>query len=67
MQVVAEIERGELSQGQAKKKCGIRSGSTLREWLLKFGSFDRAYGLNLKKMKSPEQRILELEKQIKLL
>jgi transposase-like protein len=67
MQVVAEIESGGLSQGQAKKKYGIQSGSTLREWLRKFGSFDRTYELNLKKMKSPEQRILELEQQLKLL
>lgn len=67
MQVVAEIERGELSQTQAMKKYGIQSGSTLREWLRKFGSFDRTYDLNLKKMKSPEQKILELEQQLKLL
>jgi transposase-like protein len=67
MQVVAEMERGELSQGQAKKKYGIQSGSTLREWLRKFGNFDRTYDLNLKKMKSPEQRILELEQQLTLL
>lgn len=67
MQVVGEIERGELSQTQAKKKYGIQAGSTVREWLRKFGSFDRTYELNLKKMKSPEQRILELEQQLKLL
>ncbi len=67
LQVVGEIERGELSQGQAKKKYGIQAGSTLQEWLRKFGSFDRTYELNLKKMKSPEQKILELEQHIKLL
>ena len=67
MQVVAEIESGELSQGQAKKKYGIQSDSTLRKWLDNFGSFDRTYELNVKKMKSPEQRILELEQQLKLL
>ena len=67
LQVVQEIERGELSQSQAKKKYGIQSGSTVREWLRKFGSFDRAYDLNQRKMKSPEQKILELEQQLKLL
>ncbi len=60
LQVVEEIERGELSQGQAKKKYGIQAGSTLHEWLRKFGSFDRTYELNLKKMKSPEQKMLNL-------
>jgi hypothetical protein len=39
----------------------------VREWLRKFGNFDRTYELNLKKMKSPEQKILELEQQLRLL
>ena len=67
LQVVDEIERGELTQGQALRKYGIQSGSTVRNWLRKFGSFDRSYELKLSNMKSPEQRILELEQQVKLL
>jgi len=67
LQVVGEVERGELSQSQAKKKYGIQGASTIRKWIDKFGKFDRAYELESKKMKSPEQKILELEQKLKLL
>lgn len=67
LQVVDEIERGELSTTGALKKYGIQAGSTVRTWLRKYGSFDRTYDLKIKKMKSPEQKILELEQQLKLL
>ena len=67
LQVVGEVERGELSQNQAKKKYGIQGGSTVRNWIEKFGNFDRSYELKKKKMKSPEQKIFELEQRVKLL
>lgn len=67
LQVVDEIERGELSRVEALKKYGIQSGSTIRSWIRKFGTLDRSYEQKLKKMKSPEQKLLELEQKIKLL
>lgn len=67
LQVVGEIERGELNQNQAMKKYGIQGASTVRNWVEKFGNFDRSYELQNKKMKSPEQKILELEQRIRLL
>ena len=67
LQVVGEVERGELSQNQAKKKYGIQGASTVRNWIEKFGNFDRSYELKKKKMKSPEQKIFELEQRVKLL
>ena len=67
LQVVDEVERGELNISGAKKKYGIQGDKTIQNWIKKFGNFDRQYELQLKKMKSPEQKIMELEQQIKLL
>lgn len=67
LQVVGEVERGELGKSEARKKYGIQGESTVSKWIEKFGNFDRSYELNRKKMKSPAQKILELEQQIKLL
>jgi len=67
LQVVSEVERGELSQTQALRKYGIQSGSTIRDWVQKYGNFDKRYKLERKKMKSPEQKIMELEQKVKLL
>lgn len=69
LQVVQELETGELTKAQALNKYGIQSGSTLRSWLKKYGTFDWEYGQikTTMKTKSPEQRILELEAKVKLL
>ena len=61
LQVVDEIERGELSPSQAKKKYGIQARATISNWLKKFGRLDRSYEVKTKKMKSPQQKLLELE------
>ena len=65
LQVVDEIERGELSPSQAKKKYGIQARATISNWLKKFGNFDRSYEVKTKKMKSPQQKILEIEQSLK--
>jgi len=67
LRLVAEIERGEISEIEAKKKYGIQSKSTIKNWVKNFGNLDRTYELKKRKMKSPEQQLLELEQQIKLL
>ena len=67
LQVVSEIERGELSQKGAQRKYGIQGNATVGLWVRKYGNFDRTYKLKRKKMKSPEQKIMELEQKVKLL
>ena len=67
LQVVEEIESGELDRLSAHLKYGIQARSTITSWLRKYGTFDWQ---NLSKetmVNTPEQRILELEAKVKLL
>lgn len=68
LQVVKELELGQLTRVQVLEKYGIQAGSTVRNWLKKYGNFDYNYTVNqLNKMsKTPEQRILELEQELLL-
>lgn len=68
LQVVKEIELGHLTRVQALEKYGIQAGSTIRNWLKKYGNFDYNYTVNRhKKMdKTLEQRVLELEQALRL-
>ena len=67
LQVVQEIEQGELSTHAACRKYGIQTRSTIVEWLRKFGNFDWENQTPSNMPKSPEQRIMELEAKVKLL
>lgn len=67
LQVVREIERGELSIQGSLRKYGIQSHGTVLNWLRKFGNFDREYQTLSKMPKTQEQRIIELEQQVRLL
>ena len=67
LNVVKEIESGGLSTLDAKKKYGIQGESTIRNWLRKYGKFDWENQTPSNMPKSPEQRILELEAQVKIL
>jgi transposase-like protein len=67
LQLVQEIEKGELSYKQAQLKYGIQGASTVLEWLRKYGNFDWQNQTPLSMAKTPEQKILELEEKIKLL
>ena len=67
LQVVDEIERGLLTRNQALDKYGIQARSTIRTWLKKYGNFDHDFSIDRTMSKTPEQRILELEQQVKLL
>ena len=61
LQVVSEVEKGELSYKQAQKKYGIQGRSTVLVWIRKHGIL---YWKELPIMthkKTPEQRIKELE------
>jgi transposase-like protein len=67
LQVVQEIESGELTRTEACRKYGIQAKSTIRTWLRKYGNFDWENQTPMTKGKTPEQRILELEAKVKLL
>lgn len=67
IQIVTEIERGELSTTGAKRKYGIQSRSTVVNWLRKYGTFDWENQTPSNMPKTPEQRIMELEAKVKLL
>lgn len=67
LNVVKEIETGESSTVEVCLKYGIQSRSTVSTWLRKYGTFDWENQTSSTMSKSPEQRILELEAQVKLL
>ena len=61
LQVVSEVEKGELSYKHAQKKYGIQGRSTVLVWIRKHGIL---YWKELPIMthkKTPEQRIKEIE------
>src|SRR5574344_2169930 len=63
LQVVSEVESEELSIKGALRKYGIQSHSTVLNWCKKFGKFDREMVVSKMTMKSPQQRIFELEQE----
>jgi transposase len=67
LQIVQEIEQGLLTVTGALDKYGVQAASTVRTWLKKYGNFDYQYTIKQKMSKTPEQRILELEQQVKIL
>jgi len=67
LQIVQSIERGELSATEARRKYGIQGDSTVLKWLRKYGTFDWENQTPSHMPKSPEQKIMELEQQLKLL
>ena len=67
LQVVSEVERGELSVSGAQRKYGIQGRSTVTIWLRKYGNFDWENQTPSNMPKTPEQRIMELEAKVKLL
>ena len=67
LQIVAEVESGELSIKGATKKYGIQGNATVSNWIKKFGTFDQEYLIKQRMEKTPEQKILELEQRVKLL
>jgi transposase-like protein len=67
LQIVQEIEQGEISVTGAKRKYGIQGDQTVTKWLRKYGNFDWENQTPSNMPKSPEQKILELEQQVKLL
>jgi len=67
LQIVQLIERGSLSTTQAQRKYGIQARSTVVNWLRKYGSFDWENQTPSNMPKTPEQKLLELEQEVRLL
>ena len=67
LQIVKDIEEGKLGITDCKKKYGIQSRSTVVSWLRKYGNFDWENQTPNNMPKTPEQRIMELEAEVKLL
>lgn len=67
LQVVLEVESGELSLTQAKLKYGIQGEHTISRWLQKYGTLDWQTPNLIRMQQTPEQRILELEAKNRLL
>lgn len=65
LQVIAEVERGDLTYKQAQRKYGIQGRSTVLVWLRKHGNQTWSATATGKAMDStPNQRIKELEAQL---
>lgn len=67
LQIVKEIECGNLGIAESLKKYAIQSRSTVVNWLKKYGNFDWDNQIPNAMQKTPEQRIMELEAEVKLL
>ncbi len=61
LQIISEVESGQLSLKAAKKKYGIQGDRTVKVWLQKYGNFDWNHKVNTMKKKTPEQELLEMK------
>ena len=67
LQVVEEVENGELSQHAVCRKYGIQARSTVLTWLRKHGRLNWYQKTAMAKKPTPNRKIAELEKKIKRL
>ena len=67
LQIVGELERGMTTVTQAQRQYGIQSRSTVVNWLRKYGNFDWENKTPSNMPKTNDQKIMELEAQVKLL
>lgn len=61
LQLIGELERGELNFSQATKKYGIQGHTTVSKWLRKYSTLDWKELPVVIHKKTPEQKIKELE------
>ncbi|MTI29601.1 hypothetical protein [Xanthovirga aplysinae] len=61
LQIIEEVERGDLSYKQAQKKYGIQGISTVLVWLRKLGKLDWSVPDLAHMSNTPNQKIKELE------
>lgn len=67
LQVILEVEKGELTYKEAQRKYGIQGRSTVLVWLRKHGSLVWQMDNPMKGKQSPQTKIRELEKKLKRL
>jgi len=67
LQIVQAIEQGEWSTTGAQRQYGIQGRSTVVNWLRKYGNFDWENQTPSNMSKPPEQKLLELEQEVRLL
>ena len=67
LEVIQEIESGELGIKEAQHKYGIQGNATVSTWLRKHGNFDWLNKSTVSMPKSKEQKLLELEQKVRLL
>lgn len=67
LQVVEEVESGQLSQKAACRKYGIQATSSVLTWLRKHGRLNWYQNSAMTKKPTPNRKIAELEKKIKRL
>ena len=67
LQIIDEIEKGNLTYKQSQKKYGIQGRSTVLVWLRKHGTLDWKSIKPMKDKHPPKKPIFELEKKIKRL
>ena len=69
LQVVQQVEKGELTYKKAQRSYGIQGRSTVLVWLRKHGNLDwtlpKQYTMDISKELTPEQRIKQLEAALK--
>jgi transposase len=69
LQVVQQVEKGELTYKKAQKHYGIQGRSTVLVWLRKHGTLDwtlpKQYTVENDRELTPEQRIKQLETALK--
>jgi transposase-like protein len=64
LQVILEVEKGELTYKEAQRKYGIQGRTTVLVWLRKHGSLDWSTN-HMKGKLTPQRQIRELEKKLK--
>lgn len=67
LQVVDEVEKGDLSQHAAVRKYGIQARSTILTWLRKHGRLNWYQNSPMPKKSAPNKKIKELEKKLRRL
>jgi transposase len=67
LQVVDEIEKGNLTYKQSQKKYGIQGRTTVLVWLRKHGTLDWTSKFPMKEKAPPKVYITQLESKIKRL
>ena len=67
LQVVDEVEKGELNQDQAQRKNGIQGNTTILVWLRKHGRLDWSSKSTMSKKATPNKKIKQLEKRLQRL